>query len=285
MENKRTTQGSEAPEIIIDEVLVEEFSKPQDQKNNLLIPASIILAGFMIATGIYMTNRGDSPSVNTGANNQPKISLNPVSKTEHIRGNPDAAVIVVEYSDTECPFCKMFQTTMQSVMETYGKDGKVAWVYRPFPIDSLHSKARIQAEATECVNDLGGNTAYWKMLDSIYENTPSNNGLDSAKLPIFAKAAGVDVTAFNTCLSSGKHVNTVEAYIQDGMRAGVQGTPYSVLVLKNKLSSDSEKTLMTFVANNGLSQNVMISETKKEVVMNGALPLQMVQTIIDAIVK
>jgi protein-disulfide isomerase len=258
----------------------------QDQKNNLVIPASIVLAGFLIAGGIYLSNRSDSPTVkNVGKVEQSDITLNPVSVNEHLRGNPEAAVTIVEFSDTECPFCKMFQTTMQSIIDTYGKDGKVAWVYRHFPLDSLHPKSRKEAESTECANELGGNTAFWKMLDSIYTNTPSNNGLDAAKLPVFAKDAGVDVTKFNTCLASGKYADTVEAYFQDGVKAGAQGTPYSVLVMKNAISSDVEQNIQDYVLKNNLAQNVIISSDKKDIVLNGALPVDMIKAILDIIVK
>ncbi len=257
----------------------------QEQKNSLFIPASILLAGFVIAGGIYLSNKGNEPVTKTDTVKQSDITVNPVSKEDHILGNPEAPIIIVEFSDTECPFCNRFQTTMQTVINTYGKDGKVAWVYRHFPLDSLHSKTRKEAEATECVNELGGNTAFWKMLDTIYAKTPGNNGLDANQLPVFAKEAGVDVVKFNTCLASGKYTATVEAYFQDGVKAGAQGTPYSVLVLKNKLSDDAEKAIQTYILEQGLAQNIIISSSKKEVVMSGALPLEMIKIIVDAILK
>jgi protein-disulfide isomerase len=257
----------------------------QEQKNNLIIPISILLAGFLIAGGIYLSNKGKTPVVNTNIVQQSDIVINPVSSTDHILGDPNAPIVLVEFSDTECPYCKMFQTTMQTVMSTYGKDGKVAWVYRHFPLDSLHSKSRKEAEATECANEFGGNTAFWKMLDTIYTETPSNNGLDAAKLPEFAKTAGVDVTKFNACLASGKYTNLVEADLQDGIKAGAQGTPYNVLILKNKLSSDAESTINNFIIKNNLAENVIISADKNKIVLNGALPIEMAKTIFDTILK
>lgn len=257
----------------------------QEQKNNLVIPASILLAGFLIAGGIYLSNKGDSPVAKTETVKSSDITINPISETDHLLGNPDAPIVLVEFSDTECPFCKMFQSTMQTVINIYGKDGKVAWVYRHFPLDSLHSKSRKEAEATECVKEQGGNLAFWKMLDTIYTNTPANNGLDPAKLPEFAKEAGVNVTEFNTCLAGGKYANTVEAYFQDGVKAGAQGTPYSVLMLKNAISSDTENTIQAYVLKNGLAQNVIISSTKKEIVLSGALPIEIIKSLVDTIIK
>ncbi len=277
MENK-----FESPEIVIDEIIVEKVTNSQDKNNNLLIPASIIIAGFFIATGIYFSQRGNAPVTNNNVVKQAEISISPITEKDHILGNPDAPISLVEFSDTECPYCKMFQSTMQTIMSTYGKDGKVAWVYRHFPI---HTKSRKEVEATECVNELGGNTAFWKMLDTIYTNTSGNNSLDAAKLPGFAKGAGVDITAFNTCWNSGKYAALAETYYQDAIKSGVQGTPYNVLVLKNKLSKDAEETILNFVASNNLSENISISASKKEVVLNGALPVEMVKTVLDAILK
>jgi len=256
-----------------------------EEKNNLFIPASILLAGFIIAGGIYMSNKDSSPVANTGIVKQASTGLSPVSAKDHLLGNPEALVTIVEFSDTECPFCKMFQTTMQTIINTYGKGGEVAWVYRHFPLDALHSKSRKEAEATECVNELGGNSAFWKMLDTIYAKTPTNDGLDPAKLPEFAKEAGVDVTKFNTCLASGKYASLVESNFQDGVKAGAQGTPYNIVVLKNKLSSEAESVIQTYVLKNNLAQNVTISSDKKEIVLNGALSVNMIKAILDPILK
>ena len=271
----------------IKNTLTGQAKKMNEQKNNLIIPAAIILAGFVVAAGIYLSNKGNSPApvVDTNKNNPSDIVVSPATSTDHILGNPNAPITLVEFSDTECPYCKMFQTTMDTIKDTYIKDGTVAWIYRHFPLDSIHPKTRKEAEATECVNELGGQTAFWKMLDTIYTNTPSNNQLDPAKLPEFAKSAGVDVTKFNDCLASGKYASIVEADLQDGIKAGAQGTPYSVLVLKAALSSGAESALTDFIIKKGLGQNVIISSDKKEVVLSGALPLEMVKTILDTILN
>ncbi|KKQ77558.1 MAG: Sodium/proton antiporter, partial [Parcubacteria group bacterium GW2011_GWA1_38_7] len=120
------------------------------QSNKISIPTAIILAGIIIGGAvIYSSNRTNT----AGTANQPQQQqvaqqtgdldqMAAISDSDHVRGNPDAPVKIVEYSDTECPFCKRFHSTMQEVMNEYGKDGKVAWVYRHFPLDQLHSKAR-----------------------------------------------------------------------------------------------------------------------------------------------
>jgi len=255
----------------------------QEQKNNLYIPGAIILAGFLIAGGIYMSNdKGNTSNVNNTIK-KADITLNPVSKADNILGNPNAPIIIVEFSDTECPFCKRFHTNMHSVIDTYGKDGKVAWIYRHFPLDSLHQKSRKEAEAVECANELGGSDAYWKVLDAIYTNTTSNDGLDAKKLPEFAKTAGLDVANFNECLSSGRMANAVESEYQDGLKAGVRGTPFSIMLLDKSLKSDAENEIMQFIQTNGLQDNITILD--KKITLNGALPSELITPIIDIVLK
>jgi protein-disulfide isomerase len=111
-----------------------------------------------------------------------KINLDPVTEKDHIFGNPQAEMVIVEYSDLECPFCKRFHETMIQIMSEYGKEGKVAWVYRHFPLDAIHSKARREAEAVECAGELGGNDKFWAYVNKLVEITPSNNQLDASLL-------------------------------------------------------------------------------------------------------
>ena len=115
-----------------------------------------------------------------------------VDENDHVLGNSNAPITIIEFSDTECPVCKKFHETMQKIMDEYGKDGEVKWVYRHFPLDQIHSKARKEAEATECANEIGGNEKFWEYINKIYEITPSNNGLDPAELLKIAKSIGLN---------------------------------------------------------------------------------------------
>lgn len=215
----------------------------------ILIATSIVLAGALSGLGSYMGGRGASPSAGqqvafpSAQQNQPQqaanpgtptnVKLAPVTSADHIRGNLGAKVTIVEYSDPECPFCRMFHPSLQQVTQKYGS--QVAWVYRNFPIDALHSKARNEAQATECAADQGGNDGFWKFYDRLFSVTPSNNGLDPAQLPEIAKYAGLDVNQFNTCLSSGKFASKIQASIDSGAAAGVTGTPTSFIVVDGKI--------------------------------------------------
>ena len=216
-------------------------TQPPKQQNNLSIPVAIVIAGVLIAGAVYL---GTSKDASTTAINNQQAQQAPqqtgdldkmaaISASDHVRGNPDAPVKIVEYSDTECPFCKRFHSTMQEVMNEYDKDGKVAWVYRHFPLDQLHSKARKEAVALECANEQGGNDKFWSYADRLYEITPANNGLDPAELPKIAQYVGLDVAKFNTCLASTKYDTHIEDDVQNATATGGNGTPWSIVVDKN----------------------------------------------------
>lgn len=202
-----------------------------ETKSSLGIPIAIVLAGVLIAGSVLYTRNSTPAASNPTAPKE--INLRAVSPTEHILGNPDAKVVIVEYSDPECPFCKSFHATMKRIMSEYGANGSVAWVYRHFPIPELHSKAPAEAEAIECAADLGGNTAFWKFADRLYEITNSNDTLDPAELPKIAAYAGLDGAAFAKCTSERRTKAKVDADHDDGVSAGARGTPYSVIITKN----------------------------------------------------
>ena len=153
-----------------------------------------------------------------------------VKDSDHILGSKDADVAIIVYDDWECPYCKKFHETVKQAVEEYG--GKVSLVYRQFPLEMLHQKAKTEAEASECVAKLGGNDAFWKFIDNILETTTSNDGLDLTLLPKFATQAGVSLADYNACVKNGDTKETVEKQIQEGVEAGVAGTPGSYAVNK-----------------------------------------------------
>lgn len=205
--------------------------------------------GNNVATTGTPTAPTPTPTTGTG-----EISLAPVSGDDHIRGEADAPVVIVEYSDTECPFCKQFHNTMKQVIDEY--QGQVAWVYRHFPLDQLHAKARNEAHATECAAELGGNDAFWQYTDQVYLRTNSNDSLPESELSVIAGDIGLNVSAFNDCMESNRYAQKVEAMYQDAIAAGGRGTPYSV---------------------------VIAGDTK--IPLNGAQPISQVRAVIDSLLS
>lgn len=153
-----------------------------------------------------------------------------INEEDRIRGSSNPEVYLIEYSDLECPFCKQFHKTAKQAVSDY--KGKLAWVYRHFPLDNLHPKADKEAEASECARELGGDDGFWNFTDKVFEVTPSNNGLDLAELSRIAGEVGLDKNNFQTCLDSGKYKDLVEAQYQGGVTAGVSGTPGNFIVNK-----------------------------------------------------
>jgi protein-disulfide isomerase len=159
-------------------------------------------------------------------------NIRPVDvKRDHIRGNVDAPMTIIEYSDYECPFCKKFHPTVNKLLEN--NPNKLRWVYRHFPLGFHDPGATKQAEATECVADLSGNEAFWKYSDLIYERTKSNGkGFPLSNLKPLAVEIGVDGDKFELCLNSGKFANKVKEDIENGKKIGVTGTPAAFIINK-----------------------------------------------------
>jgi protein-disulfide isomerase len=196
----------------------------QDQ---YLIPLALVVAGALVAGAVFFKSSTGTPT-DTEPTLPENIEINPVTVDDHILGNPNAELVVVEFSDIDCPYCASFHETMHRIMDEYGTDGKVAWVYRNFPLDQLHPDARAKAESAECVASLAGNEAYWKYLDALFARSET-----LAELPTIAAEFGVDQAAFNSCVQEERFAKKVQAQYDEAYAAGGRGTPYSILVTKD----------------------------------------------------
>ncbi|RJR14123.1 hypothetical protein C4585_00815 [Candidatus Parcubacteria bacterium] len=281
---------------------------------NFSIPIAIVVAGALIAGALYFSNSGGGGGNTSGSGTQTApIEIRAVRSDEHVRGNSDAKVAVVEFSDTECPFCKRFDETMQQVTQNYSGD-QVAWVYRHFPLEQLHPKAPKEAEAMECAAEQGGNDVFWKYYDMIYSRTDANNSLDigvyntpkptpkdasgnpyytekaprsstdAGKLSDFAVELGLNKTQFEECLSSGRYTEKVEEDAAEASSSGGTGTPYIVFVSKDKISKQTKEVLDSMIPSVG-PDTFVLSEDGYRISMSGALPYEMVQQVIDSLLQ
>src|SRR3989344_366318 len=229
----------------------------ESQKKSFLnVPVAILIAGALVAGAVIYAKSPTSPSKQTSAETSFEDQFKKVTSKDHILGNPDAKIKIVEYSDPSCPFCKVFHNTMTKIMGEYGAGGNVAWVYRHYPLtkpnangDILHPNAGKESEALECAANLGGNEKFWTYTKRLYEITPSvtgdsPDGLDQKELPKIAEFAKLNVTDFNNCLSTGKFKDKVESDYTDGVNIGINGTPTSVVVLNKAFPSSIKEKLM-----------------------------------------
>ncbi len=151
---------------------------------------------------------------------------------DHFCGNPNAKVIIVEYTDFECPFCKQFHPTLTKLVAE--SNGQIGWVLRHYPIDQLHSRARNEALASECAYEQAGEIGFWRYVNKVFATTSANNSLPPEMLPLIANDLGLDKEAFASCMSSGKYLAKILAHEQLGEDKGPIGTPNSRIILNGR---------------------------------------------------
>lgn len=203
----------------------------------LAIPIAIVIGFGLIAAAIFFGGNANSILPIPGLNGQPTEQvpttgeIRPVDENDHVRGNPNAPIVMIEYSDFDCPFCKNFHDTMNKVMAKYGTEGKVAWVYRHLPLEQLHPSAPLIAQASECVAELGGNDAFWKFADLVFGERGTNEPTNTSRLSEFAVTAGVGAGAYEACIADGRTKPLVDEDFKDALNAGGKGTPYTLVLV------------------------------------------------------
>ena len=144
-----------------------------------------------------------------------------------VKGDPDAPITIIEFSDFQCPFCSRFFTqTLPAIQENYIDTGIVKLVYRDFPIDSLHPNARPAHIAAECADEQG---KFWEYHDVLFENQGQWNRLSSSdlnsQLNQYATSMGLNSESFDSCLSSQSMADEVNADYLQASQYGATGTP------------------------------------------------------------
>jgi protein-disulfide isomerase len=197
-------------------------------KSLILLPGAIIIAGLILAISIYMV-RTSGIEVAVPGNVD---AIRPVTPNDHLVGNPDAPVVVVTYTNTDCVYCKQFQRTMAQVMTDYGTKGDVAWVYRHFPLVTMFPNSGTHAEASECAAAIGGADSFWQFIDALQTAAPASLEFDPANYGNLLFGLGIDRTEFEKCLSEGRYVKRVESDLVNGLDMGITETPYSVILIE-----------------------------------------------------
>ena len=190
-----------------------------------ILASAVIVAGTLIyvfgpAQGVRQV--GDSPAPTNGEAAGVGLTAPEISNAPAL-GDSNAPVTIVEYSDYECPFCgKFFDESLDQVKSEYVDTGKVRFVYKDFPLTSIHFQAQKAAESARCVRDQLGDDGYWRMHDRLFEGQQLL-GVTSFKQ--WARDIGVSGDEFDNCLDSGKYASAVSDDLEEGVALGVNGTP------------------------------------------------------------
>lgn len=215
-------------------------------KQNLLLPALIIvIAALSFGIGVLwqkvegLEKGGTQTNVqaNPQAGQQPAaqapsdpltpvkentINLPKIEKGEHTRGDQNAKVTLVEYSDLECPYCRKIHPDLAKLISEY--KGKIKWVYRHYPLEAIHPSAQKAAEASECAYKMGEDIKFWEYIDKVFELTATQK----MEIPLLVSAGeqvGLNKSSFESCVNSGEQAKKVDTQQDGGVKAGVQGTP------------------------------------------------------------
>lgn len=187
-----------------------------------IVLGAIIIAGAIIYSSDPTLGRGTAGVVPLdGGKSAPATEIT-VTDQDHIRGNVNASITIVEYSDFECPFCSRFHPTMLRALSDYPDE--VRWVYRHFPLRNIHPQAQPAAEASECVAEQKGEEGFWNFVDAMFENQERLGGEYYREV---AGEIGVNLAQFDSCVSSSKYANRVNSDYEEGIKLGVTGTPGS----------------------------------------------------------
>lgn len=203
------------------------------QLATLLFAVLFIISLFTGGFGIDNDNINDGSDVPAdnvaGPNAQGLIESN-----DPISGDANAGISVVEFSDFQCPYCAnaAFGTVADLKLSDLYKNGDVNFIYKHFPLNSIHPFAQKAAEAAECANR---QDMFYEYHDKLFEH---QNALDVTSLKTYAGQVGLNMAEFNSCLDGDEAKDEVDKELQQGVAAGGKGTPYFVIV-----NNDNGKTV------------------------------------------
>ncbi len=205
----------------------EETVQPAASAKKLELSPSIaiLLAGVLVAAAIVYVNLFPAQAVVVAG--QPSINTNipPASSDDRIMGFPDAPIVLIEYSDFQCPFCSMIHPTLKRIVEE--SNGEIAWVYRHLPLDSIHPEAIPSALASECIAKQLGNEGFWKFADAMFED---QSKMSAAYYVALAGQFGANTVQFSACMQNEEFLSKIDAQALDAQSNGGTGTPFTVVV-------------------------------------------------------
>ena len=197
------------------------------QKTVWLLPVAIVLAGALVGVALFFARANSATDGDAGA-------LRPITAEDHIIGSPAADVIIVEYSDIDCRYCKLWNGALEELMTDYGASGRVALVYRHLPLITSDPNGAKHAEAAECVASLGGPNAFFSFIDAMNAAAPGTEVFDPSKYGTIVSSLGLSVSDFDCCVAGSKFQDKIERDYENALLIGANGAPYSILIARGQ---------------------------------------------------
>lgn len=203
---------------------------------NFLVPLSILIAGIFIGIAIYFTSNNDPIIIEKKENQgEEKIVARKVDPSiDHILGNKNADIFLIEYSDLECSFCKNYnKNVVKKLKQKYTNNDKIAFVFRNFPLTSKHPSSFEEAVSLECAAELGGNEKFFEFKEKIFLETASNGNFSSSRLIEIAEELKLGEFEFSACLKNSQSIKKVSDSYDEAISLGLNSTPSVFLQLKS----------------------------------------------------
>ncbi len=174
---------------------------------------------FLVASYYFEQTKKDPSSTNTEETSN-RLALR---ENDHIAGNREASITIIEYSSVECDSCKKLHTVFKKILQEY--PAEISWVFRHSP-QTIYPKSFREAEALECASQQGGDDAFFRYLDQLFQATHSDNSIDLTILPDIAGSVGLNTEHFAACLQDRRFIQRVNQDLYTGETLGVEIKPH-----------------------------------------------------------
>lgn len=212
----------------------EKKEKPKSERTENIVAITIFLLLIIIGIGIFTKGFGLFEK-----NDEDIVRVRVPLGNDPYTGNFNASVLIIAFSEYECPFCTEAELTMNKILEKY-KD-KVVYVFKDYPLTKIHPNAYNASLAAECAKE---QDKFWEYHEYLYEN---NDKLGVQYLKEYARLLGLDTEQFNTCLETQKYKNEVEKDIQTAKLVGVIGTPTFFINGIKVIGAQPEETFIRII--------------------------------------
>ncbi len=197
---------------------------------DLFLPLIIIVAGIIVAFSVYVVRIRQQIQHGTGS----PEAVRPVTPEDHIIGNPSAPIVIVEYADIDSAYGKKLQLSLEQLMTEYAAGNKVAWVYRHFPVTTLHTDAAMNALAAECAASVSTPAMFFKFVDAMQTYAPGATAFSPKQYGVLLKQLSLPEAPFTSCMSSKTFEQKIHADYSNALASGATGSPYIVLLVQGQ---------------------------------------------------